>query len=166
MSRKIPGIDSIYRMERAALSSPIPEMTEGLIAKHITPVTEPGILRMHYPKTRTSESDVVACMRHACRAYTRTIGSVLVVTDHLETLAFGTAEDLGLDLDTREMQPALKALINSIDPDHLATTRAARNAEGSSKVEYPIYAMPAYPYAAQDGKLVATYGTYLASFRL
>ena len=167
MSYKIAGIDSAYRMARATLESPIPEMTADLVAGHITPVTEPSELRMRYRKTRISESDAISCMTHACRAYAKTAGLVLVVTDYLDTIAFGLVDDPGLDLDDRAMRPALLALMKSVDPDHRTRVMASRpHSDTRTTVEYPFYAMPRYPYETRDGKLVAAYGTYLSSLQL
>lgn len=167
MRNKIAGIDSAYRMERAILESPIPEMRADLVAGHITPVTAPKEIRMRYRDIRMSDSDAITCMTHACRGYAKTAGSVLVVTDHLDTIAFGQADDPGFDLDDKAMRPALRTLMESIDPDHRAREMASRpHSDTRTKVEYPIYAMPRYPYKSEDGKLVAAYGTYLSSFSL
>ena len=167
MRNKIAGIDSAYRMARAILESPIPEMTADLVAGHITPVTGPNELRMRYRNIRMSESDAITCMTHACRGYAKTAGSVLIVTDHLDTIAFGQADDPGFDLDDRAMRPTLRTLMESIDPDHRVREMSSRpHSDTRTKVEYPIYAMPRYPYKSRDGKLVAAYGTYLKSFSL
>jgi len=167
MSYKIAGIDSAYRMARAILESPIPELIADLVAGHITPVTGPNEIRMRYRDIRMSQADAITCMTHACRGYAKTVGSVLVVTDHLSTIAFGQADDPGFDLDDRAMRPALLALMNSVDPDHRATVMASRpHSDTRTTVEYPFYAMPKYSYDTRDGKLVAAYGTYLKSFSL
>jgi len=165
---KHEGYDSFSRMQRAIQSSPIPEMIADLAAGKVTPVSAPAELRMRYRKDRISEADAKTCMTHACRAHALAVGSVLVVTDDLGKICFGSVPDPGLETTDPNMAPVLRTLAKMIDADHAASimAEAPPSPETRRSVECPIFVMPAFKYERAHGLFVEAYGTYLTSFEI
>lgn len=157
---------SEMRRQRSYDSGPTERMTLDLTKGVVVPVTPFDEIISRYARNGVEPTSVEFYFREACRRYSRTAGSVLMMLDRTYCLV-GQADISGdLDDDNPKYQGMLWKLFSYFPPEIQEEHRPdMRFKPGYTSTEYPIYIMPRFAYVREDGPIIESRGDYHGSFR-
>lgn len=156
---------SEMRRQRSYDLGPTDKMTFDLKKEVVDPITPFEEIVKRYARNGVEATSVEFYFREACRRYSLTAGSVLIMLDRTYNFVGQVDIDDELDDDNPKFQGMLHHLFGCLPPEIQEQHRPEMQRKpGFSSLEFPIYIMPRYNYAREDGPIIESRGDYFGSF--